>query len=105
MFKFYSIVDRASEHPELNANGGDYDFGRTIAVDDGTPTGVRYWTSADFDFCPHRGTFDRCEENCDYRRASIGEADGWERGTLLVGEDRDSADNRWRQGGFAEIAS
>lgn len=72
--EFYRIVDRKSENSALSNNGGDYDFGRTVAVQDGAPVAVRYWTSADFDYCPICGVFDsHSSEECPY----LGNGQGW----------------------------
>jgi hypothetical protein len=98
---FFRIVDRESTNPIMSNNGGDYDFGRTVAVRDGVPVAVRYWTSADFDYCPHSGTFNRCEE-----RNGCGEpapmhpsdVEGWQSGELLAGEDAERAQWRFEQG-------
>lgn len=98
--EFRMILDRASENPAMSNNGGDYDFGRTIVVKDGRPVAVRYWTSADFDYCPHSGSFNRCEE-----RRGCGDAgtpypadiEGWESAAILDGNDREIASWRWEK--------
>lgn len=97
--QFYHVVDRMSSNPAMSANGGDYDFGRTVAVRDGKPVGVRFWTSADFEFCPHSGTFNRCDERCEGAEPFDARlVEGWENGELLEGEDADRALYRFDQG-------
>lgn len=77
--KFYRIVDREPEDPRMSNDGGDYRFGRTVAVEDGKPVAIRYWTSADFDYCPLCGRFDRhAAEDCPHMGADESEAAGWE---------------------------
>ena len=95
--EFRVIVDRESTNPAMSRNGGDYDFGRTIVVEDGKPVAVRYWTSADFDYCPHRGTFDRCEERfCETPEPMHpSHIEGWEDAPVLEGDDARRAAWRW----------
>ena len=98
--KFYAVYDRFPEDPERSSNGGDYAYGRTIAVNEsGVPCGVRFWTSADFDYCPLCGRF---EVGCDCESEfSLTDAAGWEVSELLVGEDANLAAHRYETGGFA----
>ena len=97
--KFVRIVDRESTNPAMSNNGGDYDFGRTVAIQNGKPVGVRYWTSADFDFCPHSGHFDRCTERCEEPEPfHPSYVEGWESGEELEGEDAERAAWRFAQG-------
>ena len=100
--QFYCVVDRESTNPQMSNNGGDYDFGRTIAVRDGVPVAVRYWTSADFEYCPHSGVFNRCEERngCgDPAPMQPADIEGWEAGELLAGKDAEIALRRYESGG------
>ena len=99
--QFYRIIDRESTNPAMSSNGGDYDFGRTVAVQDGQPVAVRYWTSADFPYCPHSGRFDECEERygCgDAAPMDARDVEGWQQGELLEGEDAARAMRRYEQG-------
>lgn len=96
--RYFNVTDIESTNPAQSNNGGDYYFGRTIAVnvDTGTPLAVSYWTSADFDYCPVCGTFTRVdEEHCGrwhspYDRASQSAGNGWENGR------KSSARHNWR---------
>lgn len=98
--QFYSITDRKSTNPTMSHDGGDYDFGRTIAVEDGVPVAVRFWTSADaFDFCPHSGSFNRCDERCEGPEPfDASYVAGWKDGELLTGDDTARAAWRYEQG-------
>lgn len=101
MIEFYVVTDRESENTAMSNNGGDYYFGRTIAVEDGTPVAVRYWTSADFDFCPICGSFDSHDaDDCPCLGAEAREADGWEKGEKLAGDKRDVAAARFNGHGY-----
>ena len=98
--QFFSIVDRESTNPAMSTNGGDYDFGRTVAVVDGQPVAVRFWTSADFPFCPHSGRFDECDERfCEGPQPfDPSYVEGWQSGELLTGEDHERQAWRFEQG-------
>ena len=98
--QFYTIADRESTNPAMNSNGGDYDFGRTVAVVDGQPVAVRYWTSADFPYCPHSGRFNECEERfCEGPEPfDPSYVEGWQSGELLTGEDHERQAWRFEQG-------
>jgi hypothetical protein len=100
--KFYRIVDRWSEDPRLSSTGGDYDYGRIVAVDDG-PVGVCHWTSADFDYCSHCGTFSHAQ--CEAKAAK---SDLRLQGVEVVEVTEDSDPERfgrylqwWKRGWFA----
>ena len=96
--EFRMIVDRESTNPAMSSNGGDYDFGRTVVAEDGKPVAVRYWTSAEFDYCPHCGVFNRCEERrgCgDPAPMDARDVEGWQDAPALEGEDAERALWRW----------
>lgn len=96
--EFRSIVDRESTNPAMSSDGGDYDFGRTVVVEDGKPVAVRFWTSADFDYCPHGGHFNRCEEHrgCgDPAPLDARAIAGWETAPVLEGRAAEIAAWRW----------
>lgn len=96
--QFYCIIDRKSTNPAMSDNGGDYDFGRTVVVAHGQPVAVCYWTSAEFDYCPHTGRFNRCEERngCgDPAPMEPRDVEGWQAGRLLEGKDAEFAVWRW----------
>lgn len=100
--QFIRIVDRESTNPAMSNNGGDYDFGRVVAVRDGKPVAVRYWTSAEFPYCPHSGNFNECEERqgCgDVAPMDARDVEGWQDGELMTGEDAERAAWRYEQGG------
>ena len=102
--QFYRIIDRKSENSAMSNDGGDYDFGRIVAVQDGNPVAVRFWTSADFDYCPLCGNFDRHSvEDCPAFGAEMREADGWQNGELLTGATHDNSMHRLNNGGFNPI--
>lgn len=106
--QFYVIVDRESTNPAMSNDGGDYDFGRTVAVVDGVPVAVREWTSADFDYCPLCGSFDShsADECHTGGKAAPSQADGWQDGELLTDERRIGiAYERIANGGFAVIVA
>ena len=99
--QFYRIIDRESTNPLMSSNGGDYDFGRTVAVQNGQPVAVRFWTSVDFPYCPHSGHFDECEERRGCDDAAPFEpsyVEGWQQGELLKGDDAARALWRFEQG-------
>jgi hypothetical protein len=88
MLKFYEIVDRESVNPSLSRNGGDYDFWRVVAVQDGAPIAVSYRTGADVDYyCAYCGDFGHMESECWRFGADLAEVAGWENGRLLTGEE------------------
>lgn len=94
--KFYRIVDREPIDPRHSSDGGDYQYGRTVAVEDGSPVAVRYWTSADFPYCPLCGRFDsHSVEECFSLGADEGEGDGWEGGVLLTGTEAEVMASWW----------
>lgn len=64
--EFFAVTTRDSEDRNKSSNGGDYDFGYTVAVYNGTPFAAYFWTSADFDYCGRCGSFDR--EICEFDR-------------------------------------
>ena len=100
--KFYGVTDQEPRDPEgrFSTNGGDYWFGRTIAVCDGVPVAVRFWTSAEFAYCPHSGHFGECDEwNCaDAVPFDASYVVGWQDGELLTGERHDRAMWRFERG-------
>jgi hypothetical protein len=57
MLKFYRLVDHESTDPARSVDGGDYSWGRVVAVKGGTPVGVYHWSSAGFPHCPRCGGF------------------------------------------------
>jgi len=102
MIEFFVIIDRESENPERSSNGGDYTEGRTVAVEtsERTPFAVRYWSSADFDYCPQCGRYGTCDHEdlspTDYEFA------GWETGEKITDKmEYDGAVRRLNNGGFA----
>jgi hypothetical protein len=100
--KFYEITDAEPRDPEgrFSTNGGDYWFGRTVAVKDGTPVAVRYWTSAEFQYCPHSGGFYECDHDDCYEPGPMRPEDiaGWEQGELMTGEKAERAMRRYTDG-------
>lgn len=62
MTKYYEVIDRESTNSDLANNGGDYTEGHDLMIENGKVVAGRFWTSAEFDYCPHRGTYDRCKE-------------------------------------------
>ena len=96
--EFRDIIDRESTNPAMSNNGGDYDFGRIVVIEDGKPVAVRYWTSAEFPYCPHCGMFNECEERngCgDPAPMHPSDIEGWEAAPVLEGEAADRAMWRW----------
>ncbi len=87
--KFYRIVDREPEDSRMSNDGGDYRFGRTVAVEDNKLMAIRYFTSADFAYCPLCGNFDRHSyEECPRLGANESEAEGWESWPEVTDEGR-----------------
>lgn len=77
--KFYRIVDREPEDPRMSNDGGDYRFGRIVAVEGSRLMAIRHFTSADFQFCHLCGNFDRHSyEECPCLGAEESEAEGWQ---------------------------
>jgi len=101
---FVIIIDRESTDPRKASNGGDYDEGRTIAIEDGRPVAVRFWSSADLAYCPHVGKYAECDEDCEGVLASAKDAEGWEQGQPLATELLGVARRRLASGQFARIA-
>lgn len=100
MVKFYRIVDREPERPELSNNGGDYREGRTVAVEDNRVLAVRFWSSWDGDFCHKCGRYGQCDcENVPVER----DWNDWRDGELLTGWDEELALSRFQNNGFALI--
>ena len=91
--QFYEITDQEPRDPEgrFSSNGGDYWFGRTVAVSDGVPVAVRFWTSAEFPYCPHGGHFGECGESCEAAPFDESYVTGWESGELMTGEKAERA--------------
>ena len=99
-YSVYVITDRYSEKPELSSNGRDYTDGRTIAVRNGKPMGIRYWTSSEMGHCNLCGRYEPLECNNDHTPFPRDLAD-WRNGERLEGEHYDIALNRLYNGGFA----
>lgn len=101
---FVRIVDRESQSTTRN-NGGDYDFGRTVAVRGREAVGVRYWTSADFAYCPNCGCFDTHSAcPCPFTFADHADVKGWGEGRVIT--DPQTLKNLewwWEHGGFAKF--
>lgn len=100
MVEFFVIIDRESENAERCFNGGDYTEGRTVAVENNAPFAVRYWSSADFDYCAQCGSYGTCDHDdlspTDYDLA------GWENGEKITDKtEYDTAVRRLNNGGFA----
>ena len=102
--RFMVVIDRESVDSRMNANGGDYDFGRTVAIQDGQPVAVRFWASSDFQYCPHEGRFGECEPGCISTTLPASAAEGWETGQPLATELLGVATERLRVGEFSPIA-
>ena len=100
MIEFYVITDRYSERPELSSNGGGYTEGRTIAVRNGKPIGIRYWTSSELGYCNLCGSYGPFECNNDHTPFPRDLID-WKKGKCLEGEHYEIAFNRLYNGGFA----
>ena len=100
--KFYRVIDRKPEHPELSNNGGDYQEGRTVAVEDGKILGVRFWSSWDGGFCHLCGKYEPFECNCE-TVPDERDWEGWETGEVLSGWDEELALSRLRNGGYALV--
>jgi len=90
--RFFVVTDRESERPELSNNGGDYDEGRTVAVYNGEPVAVRYWSSWDGGFCNLCGRYEPFECGCQ----GDGDTKGWETGEELTGDKHEMALARLR---------
>lgn len=102
--EFYVITDIIPDRPELSSNGGDYYFGRTVAVKNGLPVAVRFWTSAEFDYCTHSGHFGDCDRCGDDERASEKDFDGWLGGDRIIDPSHyNTSLNRYNNGDFAYI--
>ena len=99
---FYVVIDKLSTNPELSSNGGDYTEGRTVAVRNGWPLGVRYWTSWDGGFCNLCGRYEPFDCNCS-NVPDDRDWHGWEAGELLTGRDHEIALARLANGGFALV--
>ena len=106
MEKFVVVIDRESTDSRRSHNGGDYTEGRTIAIDpDGQPVAVRFWSSSDFEYCPHEGVYKECDDSCEMLPpASLADAKGWEQGQPLDPELVGMARRRLASGQFARIA-
>lgn len=63
----FRVLDQEGT-PGKECNGGDYYMWRTFTRI-GTEFEVRYCTSADFEFCCVRGTFESCEKCNSFDRA------------------------------------
>ena len=103
--QFVVVIDRMSVDSRMSSNRGDYTYGRTIAVQNGVPVAVRYFSSADFEYCPHVGAFESCNESCWDGRvfATLEDADGWQNGTPLEPELLGVAEFQLAEGYFAKI--
>lgn len=88
--EYFKVTDIESSNPAHSNNGGDYYFGRIVAVNTAAsiPLAVRYWTSAEFDYCPLCGQFqDTSDEHFErwhskHDRLLLAEAEGWENGSV-----------------------
>lgn len=88
--KYYTVTDIESTNPAMSNNGGDYYFGRTIAVNVSAnppvPLAVTHWTSAEFEYCPLCGKFETNMDehierwHSDKDRAAASDGEGWDRG-------------------------
>lgn len=102
--KYFTVTDREPVDPAMSSNGGDYRFGRTVAVNVSSnppaPLAVTHWTSAEFEFCPLCGQFERDIDehvdrwHSDKDRAPSNEGEGWENGT----ESSRYKGDDWRNG-------
>lgn len=101
---FVRIVDREPVDPNHSFNGGDYRMGRTVVVSGGThPIAMRYWTSADFDYCERCDTFGH--SNCDRRTADPSEVAGWENGETVADAERvERLSREFKNGGFVPVS-
>lgn len=100
--KFFRVVDREPEDWSKSSNGGDYEEGRTIAVQDGNPIAVRFWSSWDGGFCHLCGRYEPFECNCN-NVAQATDFEGWQNGELLTGWAEELANSRLENGGYALI--
>ena len=105
--KFFRIVDVESTNPAMSHDGGDYYFGRTVAVNQNMVVGLRYWTSAEFSFCPKCGRFERNmeehEENFHggkFDFVPVAQADGWQNGEEVTSQ---YLLQDWEAGEFAKV--
>jgi len=100
--EFYRIFDRESSDPTAIYTGGNYHEGRTIAVQDGQPIAVRFWTSWEWGCCPLCGSYQFSNHRC---RGTVMPRDyqDWQKGELLKGRAVTMAQLRLTDGGFAVI--
>ena len=87
--RFFKVVDAVSKDESRDYDGGEYTFGRVVAVEGLTPVGIRYWTSAGFPFCALCGRFtDHLPYECYSPTARASDAVRWTFGIQLdMGED------------------
>ena len=102
--RFVVVVDRESVDSRMGHQGGDYAAGRTIAIQDGQPVAVRFWSSADYAYCPHEGRYGECSEDCEGVVARPEDFAGLESGEPLDPELVTLAKARLETGQFARMA-
>lgn len=96
---FFAVTDREPVDWSQSNNGGDYHEGRTIAVREGAPFAVRYWSSYDDGCCPRCGRYDPFERDC-ATAPSERDFSGWASGEMLTGEAHELNLRRLQRGDF-----
>ena len=101
---FVRLVDREPENTAHCFDGGDYRMGRTVVISgEKSPIAMRYWTSADFDYCTRCDSFGHSD--CDRRTAEPYEVAGWEDGEVIGDPERiDRLEREFRAGRFVPVS-